>query len=162
MPEIGVRPCGVADATTLRAIRLEALRDTPDAYGSTFADLSRWSPHRWREAARDWNFYFGLLDGEEVGLASGGWNDEAPGTHWLYAMYVAPRARGTGVADALVEEVARWARAVGGRHLYLHVTETVTRARTFYGRLGFVPTGEMSTMTRDPSLRLLTMVRDLD
>ena len=162
MNEITVRRCGAPDATILKAIRLEALRDTPEAFGATFDEVSRWSAHRWREAARDWNAYFGQLDGEVVGMASGGWSDAAPGTHWLYGMYVAPRARGTGVATALVEEVSHWARSLGAGSLYLHVTETVTRARAFYAKMGFRETGEVATMARDPMRRLVTMVRDLD
>jgi hypothetical protein len=46
--------------------------------------------------------------------------------------------------------------------VYLHVTSSVARARAFYEKMGFVPTGDTITMGRDPSITLLTMVLELD
>ena len=43
-------------------------------------------------------------------MVSGGYNDNHPGTHWLYGMYVTPAARGSGAAELLVEAVVDWAR----------------------------------------------------
>ncbi len=163
MPEaLLVRRCAARDAALLRALRLEALRDTPDAFGATFDDASTWPDDRWVAMATDWNFYLGYHDGEPAGIASGGWNERYPATHWLYGMFVKPVARGTGLAGALVDAVAAWARAQGGDALYLHVTSTVVRARRFYERIGFVATGELITMDRDPSLQLITMVKHLE
>ncbi len=154
-----VRPCQVSDAMVLRDVRLEALRDTPDAFGSTFDEASTWPAERWTTMASDWNFYLGYLEGRPAGMASGGWHEHYPGTHWLYGMYVTPSARGTGLAGALVDAVSTWARAQGGDALYLHVTATVARARRFYERIGFVPTGEVTAMHRNSSLQLITMVK---
>ena len=44
-------------------------------------------------------------------MVSGGYNDNHPGTHWLYGMYVTPAARGSGAAELLVGAVANWAPA---------------------------------------------------
>ena len=154
-----VRRCRTRDATTLRALRLEALGDTPEAFGSTLAEASEWSPERWVAMATDWNFYLGYYEGVPAGMASGGWHEHYPGTHWLFGMYVSPSARGTGLAGALVDAVAAWARAEGGTALHLHVTESVARARRFYEKMGFVPTDEVTPMHRDPSLQLMEMVK---
>jgi GNAT superfamily N-acetyltransferase len=112
--------------------------------------------------AKDWNYYLGECDGVVRGMASGGYNDEHPGTHWLYGMYVTPGERGTELARQLVGAVEGWARAQGGRLLYLHVTTSVVRARAFYQKVGFVENGETIIMDRDPSLTLCTMVKTLD
>lgn len=160
--ELLVRPCTTRDAAALRALRLEALADTPDAFGSTFADASTWPDERWLTMAADWNFYLGYYAGRPAGIASGGWNEKYPATHWLYGMYVTPSARGTGLAGALVEAVTEWARGQGAAALYLHVTASVAPARRFYERIGFSATGEVITMDRDPSLQLITMVRSLE
>lgn len=157
-----VRRAGVRDAALLRAIRLESLRDTPEAYGSTYEDSARWTPRQWRTVAARWNYYLAERGGAVVGMASGGFNDAHPGTHWLYGMFVTPSARGTGVAAQLVEAVSAWARADGASALHLHVTESVSRARAFYEKVGFHATGDFILMDRDPSLRLLTMVRAID
>ncbi len=156
-----VRPCVAGDATTLRAIRLEALRDSPEAYGRTFAEASTWSRRRWVTMATAYNYFLGHYDGRPAGIASGGGNEQLPGTYWLYGMYVTPWARGSGLADGLVDAVVEWARGLGAQALYLQVTSSVIRARRFYARVGFEPTGEAVTMDRDPSIELITMVKHL-
>ncbi len=162
-PAYSVRRGHVPDARLLRAIRLESLRDTPEAFGATFEEASTWSDDRWRTAAQQWTYYLGEGEGEGevVGMVSGGFNDRSPGTLWMYGMYVSPTARGTGLASELVEAVGQWALGEGASELYLHVTETVTRARAFYEKVGFRLTGDAITMSRDPSLRLVTMVKSL-
>ena len=154
-----IRRCGPDDWPALRSIRLESLADTPDAYGSTFAESRTWSDKRWKDAAAQ-RLYFLAERGERVvGMVSGGMNDAQPGARWLYGLYVTPSERGTETAGRLVAAVADWARDVGARELYLNVTSSVTRARSFYDKAGFRPTGESVTMDRDPSLTLITMVR---
>jgi GNAT superfamily N-acetyltransferase len=157
-----VRHANASDASALRAIRLESLVDTPEAYGSVYGDVARLSHAKWRRMALESNFYLAERRGEVVGMASGGYNDAHPGTHWLFAMYVSPSARGTGVAAALVEAVSTWARRDHADTLFLHVTESVTRARAFYERLGFRYNGERISMDRDPTIQLLTMELALD
>lgn len=152
----------VRDASSLRAIRLEALRDTPEAYGSTYEESLGWSRWKWRRVARDWNYYLAHCDGVVKGMASGGYNDAHPGTCWLYGMYVSAQQRGTGLADQLVDAVATWARGEGAHQLYLHVTRSVERARAFYAKMGFVENGEQIVMDRDPTITLCTMVKNLD
>jgi GNAT superfamily N-acetyltransferase len=159
-----VRRCELADAEALRAIRLEALRDTPEAYGTTYDDVKSWSHDQWEQAAAGQTYFLAESDagpGRVVGLAAGGRNGEHPGTHWMYAMYVTPSARGSGVAMKLVDAVSSWARAEGAHELYLHVTTSVERARAFYEKAGFHPNGATRAMHRDPSIHLITMVRTL-
>ncbi len=157
-----VRRVGPDDWVALRGIRLEALADTPEAYGSTLADVGTWADERWRVMASRGANFLAELDGRVVGMVAGGVNSERPGTRWMYAMYVTPEARGTGVADDLVETVSQWARDEGVTQLYLSVTSTVVRARAFYERMGFRLTGTTTSMSRDPSVTLVTMVRALD
>ncbi len=147
-----------ADVDALRAIRLEALGDTPEAFGSTLDETTQWSEEQWREVAGRWTFFLAEDDGGVVGMATGGDHERRPGTSWLFGMYVTARARGTGAADALVDAVAQWARERGADTLYLHVTELVPRARAFYERVGFVPTGEVEALRRDASVTLSTLV----
>ncbi len=96
-----------------------------------------------------------------MGMVSGGLNDQHPGTHWLYGMYVTPAARGSVAASRLVEAVIAWAKGQGATELFLHVTRSVERAYAFYLKMGFVETGERHVMDRDRRLELLTMRRSL-
>ncbi len=160
--EAAVRRTRATDWAALRDIRLEALLDEPDAYGSTYHESVDYSDERWRRMAADYCYFLAEVDGHVVGMASGGANDQYPGSHWLYGMYVTPSFRGTGVASRLVGAVVDWARAEGAADLYLQVTATLPRARGFYAKSGFVETGERMRLHRDPRLELLTMRRILD
>jgi GNAT superfamily N-acetyltransferase len=157
-----VRRGGVEDAAALRAIRLEALADTPEAFGSTYGEEVGWDDAQWRAVAGRWVFFLAVSGDESIGMASGGLHDSYPGTWWLFAMYVTAARRGTGVAELLVGEVAEWARGQGAPELYLHVTNLVPRARAFYEKMGFRSTGEVASLHRDTSVSLVTLVRRLD
>ena len=160
-PGVVVRRCTSLDWQQLKAIRLESLGDTPEAYGSTYDDAATWPDDRWRSAASQWTYWLAERHGRVVGMVSGGANDHHPGTRWMYGMYVTPAERGTDVATRLVDEVCQWARGESANSLFLNVTSTVARARAFYEKVGFELTGEVNAMDRDPSLHLETMVREL-
>jgi GNAT superfamily N-acetyltransferase len=159
--DLVIRRTTAADWEDLRGIRLEALADTPDAYGSTYAETVHYPARRWRAMAQDYAYFLAARGGDVVGMASGGLNDRHPGDYWLYAMYVTPSARGSGAASSLVEAVIAWAKGEGASELYLRVTVSVERARAFYRKMGFVETGERDVMDRNRSLELVTMRRSL-
>jgi GNAT superfamily N-acetyltransferase len=149
------------DFAIVREIRLTALSDEPDAYGSTFAEAQQRTEDQWRDSAANWNQYLALEDGRAVGMASGGRFPPFPEARWLYGMFVMPSHRGSGVARELVHVVADWARGEGVSTLGLHVTESIPRARAFYTKVGFSDTGLREPMQRDHSLTLITMTTDL-
>jgi GNAT superfamily N-acetyltransferase len=159
---ISVRRGGVDDAMKLREVRLEALSDTPEAYGSTYEGTATWDDEYWRDVAGRWRFFLAEEADAVVGMATGGRHDDYPGTWWLFGMYVTARLRGTRVADRLVDAVEAWAKGEGASELYLAVTEQVPRARAFYERLGYRPTGEVVSLHRDTSVGLINLVRRLD
>lgn len=160
--DFNVRAATKRDWRALRDLRLEALLDTPEAYGSTYEESVRRSKAQWKQMARAFNYYVAERNGVLSGMASGGLHDRYPDTAWLYGMYVKPEVRGTTMATALVRRVARWALEAGYTELYLDVGVEVRRARAFYTREGFVDTGERRSMSRDSSLELITMRLALD
>jgi GNAT superfamily N-acetyltransferase len=160
-PTPRVRPGLVSDALALRAIRLEALADTPDAFGETYEECAGWTDEQWALKTRAWNFYLAEIDGRVVGMARGESHDGRPDTRWLFAMYVAPEARGGETARLLVDMVSVWAASQGVDALYLYVATAVPRAHAFYAKVGFVETGPTLTMHRDESLVCQEMRRDL-
>jgi ribosomal protein S18 acetylase RimI-like enzyme len=130
-----------------REVRLDALRDAPYAFGST---LESWqgegdSEERWR--GRLTNVPFNVIayfKGAPAGMASGVRSDEENEIE-LISMWVAPFARGKGVADSLLDAVVGWARAQRIENVSLRVMEGNARAYSFYRRKGFVDDGEAQT-----------------
>ena len=64
----------------------------------------------------------------------------------LHRLYLHQRAKGAGVADALIQETIAWARAKGAPALYLSVWENNERAQRFYRRYGFEDFSEWDFM----------------
>jgi ribosomal protein S18 acetylase RimI-like enzyme len=63
-------------------------------------------------------------------------------------MWVSPAARGGGLADLLVGAVTEHARQAGADRVTLWVAVGNDRARGFYQRMGFTPTGRRQQYPR--------------
>lgn len=127
-----------------REVRLAALADAPAAFGATLESWSgaRDTEHRWRQRLEDVPLNLVAMDDDHpVGQASGIAPDER-GHAELISMWVAPAARGTGVAHALIDAVAVWARSAGASALRLSVRRPNDRAIRSYLRNGFSHTDE--------------------
>jgi len=133
-----VRKLTSDDWMELRDARLAALAEAPYAFSSTLAREQEFAESTWRQRAGSGRT-FAAWDGDTiVGLATG--LPEAGQWH-LVGMWVSPKVRGSGVADQLVAAVCELARQAGFTSVTLWVTEVNGRARAFYRRLGFAPTG---------------------
>jgi GNAT superfamily N-acetyltransferase len=158
-----VRETVTGDWQALRDIRLEALRDAPTAFGSTYQqEAARGEAHWHARIARGGTFlaYVPEVSASEPAGLIGGYQED-PVTVELVSMYVRPRARGHGVGDALVETVIAWARAKNAKDVHLWVTETNAHARALYERCGFTLTGEHQPLPSDPALGEVAMRRTL-
>jgi predicted GNAT family acetyltransferase len=141
-PEIRrVRP---GDGPQLRALRLEMLADTPIAYVETRAraeqePLDRWIHQAERNSGGSQRATFvAIVDGQFVATATGAvWE----GPTEVVSVYITPAYRGTGLLEALVDEVAAWSLEHGRPTLFLQVAAENPRAVAAYKRLGFTPTG---------------------
>ena len=122
-----------------RDLRLEALADTPIGFMETLAQSLQVGEEEWRERMAKPGLRLLAYDGERAVGMGGGFRDDA-GVPILFAVYVTPSARGTGVLEALVDRVAAWAAP---DPLVLDVHLDNARARAAYLRLGFVETGEV-------------------
>ena len=149
-----VRRIARDEAETLRAVRLRALADAPLAFGSTHAREAAYPPERWGDWAQASSagggqaFFFAIdeTSGGPVGLASGViWEGDTETAH-LYAMWVAPEARGSGAGAALVEAVVAWAAAHGALRVRTEVTVGNDGAVRLYVRAGFRDTGERGAL----------------
>ena len=139
-----VRRLEPSDAPLLRALRLRALREAPDAFGSTYEREAAFDDERWAgRLAPDADPHFAV---DDVGLAAGVRDGDVAD---LVALWVDPAARGTGTADALVAAVLGWARQEGIPTLRCHVVAGNDPAERLYARHGFAPTGATYVRGRD-------------
>ena len=145
--EIQIRQLTPGDAALYRSIRLEGLKESPEAFGSTF-DAEFTKPLAWFFDRLSSSVVFGairdakLLDAKIFGVAGFAVRDGEKEAHkgLLWGMYVRPDARGAGVARRLVEAVIAYARP----HVELIQLSVVVgneQARRLYARLGFVEYG---------------------
>jgi len=140
--DLQIRLLAPADAAAYRAIRLSGLKETPEAFGSTF-DAEAVKPLAWFFDRLTASHVFGALRGREIlGVAGFAVRDGAKEAHkgLLWGMYVRPEARGTGLARRLVETVIDFARP-RVELIQLSVVVGNEPARRLYARLGFVEYG---------------------
>jgi ribosomal protein S18 acetylase RimI-like enzyme len=154
---IGVRAARATDAARLRELRLRALADAPETFAATAEQEAALPASHWSELARqsevaDHLAIYLAIEGEHwVGMAAGRWFDRPRGIAHLWGMWVAPSARRLHVGERLVADVRGWAAGHGGRFLRLGVVTGDGDPTPFYERLGFVRTGEIGTLRRDPA-----------
>jgi RimJ/RimL family protein N-acetyltransferase len=151
-----IRRLGAEQWATLREVRLRALADSPEAFGSTYAREADFDEAKWRErlATGAW-FVAGDPDTDSdtdavVGVAAGFPAPEEPPRRHLLAMWVAPHARGSATATDLVGAVLEWARADGALEVTLGVFLGNERALALYAKCGFVRTGQRITLEGEP------------
>ena len=145
--EVQIRQLTPKDAALYRSIRLEGLKESPEAFGSTFeAEFTK--PLAWFFDRLSSSVVFGairdakILDARILGVAGFAVRDGEKEVHkgLLWGMYVRPDARGAGVARRLVEAVIAYARA-RVELIQLSVVVGNEQARRLYARLGFVEYG---------------------
>jgi ribosomal protein S18 acetylase RimI-like enzyme len=161
---VSVRRVEPTDAARVRALRLEMLADAPLAFIERLDEAAA-RPHEQfrarlaeRAGGQDTAHFVAEVDGRLVAQA-GGYAVGKAGTSLLYAVYVSPPWRRTGLLERLVEAVAAWSRAAGRPALELEVVTSNLRAIRAYQRLGFVDTGRRARHPTVPVLTELIMAR---
>jgi ribosomal protein S18 acetylase RimI-like enzyme len=134
------------DAASFLRLRLLALRESPDAFLSTYAEERTHTPAliarrlRTKWGAAD-NSIVGAFDGGRLVGICGFFRESARRQHHratIWGMYVHPRARGNGVGRALIARALDQLRAAGGVELvHLGVATSNLAARRLYRSMGF-------------------------
>lgn len=142
-----IRRLTLGDVSAYRQLRLAALEESPSAFSATLAS---------EQALSDAQFAT-CIAGASLSGAWGAWSprQQLVGSAILWhqpreklrhkasinGVYVEPSARGTGLAQQLLEAVLAHARQGGLRQLYLGVTAGNAPAQRLYTKLGFVEYG---------------------
>jgi ribosomal protein S18 acetylase RimI-like enzyme len=158
---VDLQELGPEDWRAWRELRRRALADAPRAFTTTLAewsgagdDESRW---RHRLGAVAVNLVAAVGDAK-VGMASATSpeNDEVE----LISMWVAPEARKSGVATALIEAIVRWASAEGVARVALDVRDDNLAAIALYRACGFADAGQSpNSEPGAPERRMLRSLR---
>jgi GNAT superfamily N-acetyltransferase len=145
--KVTIRRLQAQEWPAYRALRLRALADAPHAFGSSLALEESWRPELWmaRLAAastsgRDCPLV-AEADGALHALVWAKCDADQAGVVNLFQMWVAPEARGQGVAAALLRDAIAWARSIGAQRLRLGVVEGNDAAARLYARAGFRDVG---------------------
>jgi GNAT superfamily N-acetyltransferase len=148
-----------------RELRLQALDESPDAFGSTFALESaslNWQARLETGAKSALDIpLVAEVDGAPIGLAWGKVSADTPQEANVYQMWVHPDFRGRGAGHLLLRAVLDWARTLGVRTVILRVTCGDTSARRLYERAGFVPFGAQEPIRQGANLLAQSMKVDL-
>jgi ribosomal protein S18 acetylase RimI-like enzyme len=150
LDRLEIRRIGPDEGPRLKALRLRALAEEPEAFGETVAEAEARDEAEYVARARAasdgdrraW-FLAELADDRAsvadaalpVGLAMG--RRRPPDDCMIFSVWVADPARRRGVGRALVDAVTDWARSWGARRLVLWVYRSNGAAIGFYERLGF-------------------------
>jgi ribosomal protein S18 acetylase RimI-like enzyme len=145
-----IRPLGPADAAAFQALRLRGLRESPEAFGSTYEEEAGVPldevAARLARGAEGEDLVVGAFDDDcqLVGVAGLRRDSHRKARHraHVWGMYVAPEARGRGRGRALLEFLVAHARTMAGvERLTLSVVPENQAARSLYLGLGFVTYG---------------------
>lgn len=146
-----------------RSVRLRALLESPDAFGSTYEiEVARpddlWSS-RIEAAARSGmdRALFAVRDENVCGLAWCKVSGAEPGVADLFQMWVEPGSRGLGVGAALLREAVAYATNAGVGTLRLGVTVAESPAMRLYRSFGFKPVGAAEPLRDGSAMSAQTM-----
>jgi RimJ/RimL family protein N-acetyltransferase len=161
---VEVRRVQAADWEELRELRLRALADAPHAFASTPAREAAFPDEVWRQRAQGGpaaaNFIV-CADGVGVGMTAV-IAEPDPGRVQLAGMWVDPRHRRRGIAQALIGQAVRWSRDHQARELVAWVAEDNTAARRLYAQVGFRPVGVRQPLPSNPAIEELLLRLPLD
>jgi ribosomal protein S18 acetylase RimI-like enzyme len=160
MEIVEIRRIETGDWKALRDVRLRALADAPDAFGTTFAEA--------RERADEWwiDWTERSAEGDEQAMFLAWLGDAAVGIAGIFAddgvwhvisMWVDPAARGRGIGRLLLDAAVWFARAREATAFVLGVTDGNDAARALYEHYGFADNGDCEPLRSNPELTVRYM-----
>lgn len=102
----------ISEWKDFKKIRLAALKEEPQAFGSSYAKDAAYPDSTWQERLRDGEskksiYLFAKLEGKIIGMVMGGRTDEDKHAHLahIWGTYVDSKERGKGAGKKLMQRV---------------------------------------------------------
>lgn len=140
---ITIRRLKQGEAGFYRELRLQALRESPEAFGTSLADALARDAQSWIDQAEasasgpDRATWIVIAE-RPAGLAALYRDATDPNVGELIQMWVAPELRGGQAAGELLGAILRWAGENGFRRVRAEVMAGNARALGFYRKCGFI------------------------
>ena len=145
----------------LRKIRLDSLRESPNAFGGQLEVESAFDEEQWRNKCTTLDYLLASIDGVDIALMS---VETFAGDHgatcWIGGCWSDPLFRGQGALRALFEYVDLHAKERGWQRQGLGVWADNEDAIAAYRAIGFENAGENQASERQPGRFYIHMVRD--
>ncbi len=161
MTSVVIRRVAPNEWKLYRQLRLDALRDSPDAFASTLERERAFTRWTWKSRLRFAVSVVVFVDGRPVGTATLIGDRRLAAGREIVAMWVRPDARGQGIAGQLLANLVEVARADGATRIALWVADGNEAARRVYLAAGFEPTGDRDVIRDGLGEELLARALDV-
>lgn len=147
---IEIRRIRKGEAELYKKVRLASLKDSPDAFASSFEEAVARSAESWVEQAdrssegQDCATFLMLKANEPIGLAALYRDHQKVKVGEVVQVWVEPDERGDGAAISLMDALFAWAALNDFDALRAAVTLSNERALRFYKKYGFKEVNESS------------------
>lgn len=161
---ITISPLAASQWQQHKTLRLHALLDSPDAFGSTYEAEHTRSDADWAQriatalASPHDRIFIAYHHGVACGLVWCKLATQSATTADLFQMWVDPTKRGHGAGRLLLDAAIHWAKDAGMRTVELGVTQSNSAAIHLYSRYGFAPIGTPTPLREGSTLLSQTMV----
>ena len=152
----------VNDFDRLRALRLAALKDTPDAFGAKYEDEVNKPISEWQDRLKNTNWCFVVADGVDVGLiAVDRAKKDRNSDCWLSSWWIHQDHRGSGIPKLMLNWVEQLCIEKKWKKIGLGVWPDNLRAIAAYKKLGFTEAEKLLPSRSIPGLMYLAMYRNV-
>lgn len=138
-----IRRLNTGEAELYRSVRLESLRESPEAFSTTYESALQRDDDSWRaqadaSASGSDRATFVVMAEQPIGMGAIYRDSERPQEGELIQVWVSPESRGSEVAANLMDALFQWAASNDFETIRAEVTPDNSRALRFYEKCGFV------------------------
>jgi ribosomal protein S18 acetylase RimI-like enzyme len=152
----------VNDFDRLRALRLAALKDTPDAFGAKYEDEAEKPILDWQNRLKNTNWCFVVADGVDVGLLAVDRAEKDRNSDcWLSSWWIHQDHRGSGIPKLMLNWLEQLCIEKKWEKIGLGVWPDNLRAISAYKKLGFTEAEKLLPSRSIPGLMYLAMYRNV-
>ena len=152
----------VNDFDRLRALRLAALKDTPDAFGAKYEDEVEKPILEWQDRLKNTNWCFVVADGVDVGLLAVDRAEKDRNSDcWLSSWWIHQDHRGSGIPKLMLNWLEQLCVEKKWEKIGLGVWPDNLRAIAAYKKLGFTERQKLLPSRSIPGLMYLAMYRNV-